>query len=126
MRAIPASLALAGCLAFVCPALEAKEMTTLRIMVNNEAGDPVSRASVVVHKLKKNKLKAKGDGMQLKTSNRGSAPLPPLRQGEYMLQVISPGYQTFGGKIELSQLEQTYTVTLKPPKKQFSVHEKKE
>ena len=122
-----ASLALAALLALAGPALVGKEMTTLRIIVNNEIGEPISRASVVVQKLKKKKkLKVKGLGLQLKTSNRGTAPLPPLKQGEYMLQVISPGYQTFGGKIELTQLEQSYTVTLKPPTKQFSVHEKKE
>jgi len=118
---------MAALLALGGPALVAKEMTTLRILVNNEVGDPVSRASVVMHKLKNSKkVKAKGSGIQLKTSNRGTAPLPPLQQGDYMLQVISPGYQTFGGKIELNQLEQSYTVTLKPPQTQFSVHEKKE
>ncbi|MBI1354361.1 MAG: hypothetical protein GC160_08445 [Acidobacteria bacterium] len=107
------------------PALLAADLTSLRILVVDEEGKPVPRASVVIGRLKKeDSRKMKGRPLQLKTSMQGSAPLPPLEQGWYMVQVISTGYQTYGGKIELSGVEQEYTVTLKPPQKQFSVHTK--
>ena len=128
MRPILAFVTLAAISGLAAPAASAKERTSLQIVVNNHEGKPVSHASVVVYQLKNNKkkIKAKGDGVQLKTSNRGTAPLPPLQQGDYMVQVISPGYATFGGKVELTQLEQTFTVTLEPPRSHFSGHEKKE
>lgn len=98
--------------------------TNLRVIVEDEDGDPIARASVVIARLKGKKLKKIAKGLQLKTSQRGTAPLPPLKQGPYLLQVINQGYQTFGGRIDLSEEEQTVTVTLKKPRKQFSVHAK--
>jgi len=100
-------------------------MTTLRILVEDTEGNPVPRASIVIGRLKKKESKKmKGRPLQLKTSMQGSAPLPPLEEGWYMIQVINQGYQTWGGKLELSGVEQEYTVTLRPPQDQFSVHEK--
>lgn len=100
-------------------------MTTLRILVEDPEGDPVPRASIVIGRLKKKESKKmKGRPLQLKTSMQGSAPLPPLEEGWYMVQVISKGYQTWGGKLELSGIEQEFTITLSLPQDQFSVHEK--
>lgn len=102
----------------------AKELTTLRVVVEDQEGEPVERASVIVRRLKNNtkKVKVRGESLQLKTSQTGSAPLPPLVQGRYLLQVISPGFQTYGGEMVLNQSEQTVTITLQPPSEQFSVH----
>jgi hypothetical protein len=48
-----------------------------------------------------------------------------MEQGRYMIQVISPGFQTYGSAdLVLDQTEQSLTITLEPPKKQVSVHEK--
>lgn len=104
-------------------ALHAKDFSELMVVVKDAEGKPVARASVVLSKLKgKNHDKVKGRPMQIKTSLQGTAPLPPLEQGFYMLQVISDGYQTHGDTIELSEAEQTHEVTLEPPQDQFSVH----
>jgi len=101
----------------------AKERTELTVIVVDGEGEPVSRASVVISKLKGKKLnKVKGRPLQLKTSLEGTAPLPPLERGHYMLQVISSGYQTHGDTIELTEAEQLHEVTLRPPQEQFSVH----
>lgn len=105
-------------------AFGAKEMTTLRIVVQDEEGEPVPRASVVVRRLKGKNLKKVGESFQLRTSLEGTAPLPPLEQGFVLIQVIADGYQTYGGRVELSEPEQTETLTLKPPQKQHSVHTK--
>ena len=116
------ALAFALLLPFPTPA---KEMGTLRVIVEDAEGEPVSRASVIISRLKKNSNKPKGDSLQLKTSMQGTTPVPPLQYGRYMLQVISKGFQTYGDEIVLEQTEQSVTVTLKPPQDQFSVHEDK-
>lgn len=104
-------------------AYAAKALTALRVVVTDEAGEPISRASVVVSRLKgKDKNKIKGEPLQIKTSLQGTASLPPLEQGFYMLQVIGTGYQTSGEMIELEEPELEHTVVMKPPRSQFSVH----
>ena len=121
-RLVLLSLAL-SCLAAPQAIFGKKELTTLRVVVEGPEGEPVPRASVIVSRLKNEKSeKKKGPSLQLRTSLEGSAPLPPLEQGFYVLQVISKGYQTYGEKIELSEQEQTVTVRLKFPQDQFSVH----
>jgi len=113
-------------LAFL-PQVEAKKRTTnLRIVVENREGEPVPRASVIVRTLKKKEGRKVKDSLQLRTSQEGTAPLPPLRQGWVIIQVIADGYQTWGGKVELNEPEQTVRVTLRPPQDQFSVHEDQE
>jgi hypothetical protein len=108
----------------VAPRAEAaKALTSLRVVVTDQEGEPIPRASVVVSRLKsKEKPKVKGEPLQIKTSLQGAAPLPPLQQGVYMVQVISSGYQTSGEMIELNEPEQDHNVVMKPPQNQFSVH----
>jgi hypothetical protein len=104
-------------------AVAAKAQTELRVVVVDENKQPIPRASVVVSRLKsETKHKVKGEPLQIKTSLQGAAPLPPLEQGFYMVQVICSGYQTSGEMIELKEPEQEHTVVLKSPTNQFSVH----
>jgi hypothetical protein len=100
----------------------AKEMTTLRVVVNDRSGEPVPRASVIVRRLKGKDLKKIAESLQLRTSQEGTAPLPPIEQGFVLIQVIAEGFQTYAGRVELKQPEQTETITLSPPQKQHSVH----
>ena len=102
-----------------------KERTNLRVIVQDEAGNPVARASVVVRVLKGKKLKKIGQTMELRTSQQGTAPLPPMKQGHVLIQVIAQGFQTHGEPVELNEIDQTVTVTLKPPAEQHSVHSAK-
>ena len=117
-------LALVLALFLVSPvALTAKkQMSNLRIVVQDAEDNPVPRASVIVRVLKGKKHKKVGRSYQLRTSQQGTAPLPPLKQGFVLIQVIASGYQTFGDTIELREPEQTIKVTLKPPQDQHSVH----
>jgi len=121
-------LFLAACLVVVSAA-PAKDLTELLILVQDESGTPIPRASVIVGRIVSKpgaeRLKVRKVRMQLRTSMQGAAPLPPLEQGRYVIQVISPGFQTYGSAdLVLDQTEQSLTVTLEPPKKQVSVHEK--
>jgi hypothetical protein len=112
---------LAGVLLFSAPVVAA-ETTALRIEVEDPDGEPVPRASVIVRTLKGKKGNKVRDSFELKTSNEGSAPLPPIRRGRVLIQVIAKGYQTYGDTVILSEDEQTVSVKLSPPQEQFSVH----
>lgn len=100
----------------------ARAWTTLRIIVQDEEGRPVQRASVIVRQLRGKKLKKTGAVFELKTSHEGSTPVPPLPRGPVLIQVISKGFQTYGEQVALTSPEQTETITLRPPSDQVSVH----
>lgn len=103
--------------------LAAREWTTLRILVEDEQGRPVPRASVIIRQLKGKKLKTKKKlALELKTSEEGSTPVPPLPRGQVLIQVISKGYRTHGERIALTETEQTERIVLQKPSDQVSVH----
>lgn len=127
-QSTPKLLLLAACLLIVSAA-SAKDYTELIVLVQDQSGTPVPRASIVIGRITSKpgaeQVKVKKGRMQLRTSMQGTAPLPPMEQGRYMIQVISPGFQTYGSAdLVLDQPEQSLTITLEPPKKQVSVHEK--
>ena len=102
------------------PALYAKDKSTrITIKVTNQQGEPVDRAAVIVKRVKGRRVKA---SYELRTSQQGTAPLPPLQKGAYLVQVIAKGYQTHGGRYEVSDPEKTIEIKLSPPQEQFSVH----
>jgi hypothetical protein len=126
MKSVGIILCLVLALPLLSPLAQAKkEETTLRVVIQNEQGEPVPRASLILRELKGKKHDKVGDSFQLRASQQGVAPFPPLKRGFVLIQVIAEGFQTFGERYELTELEQTVTITLKPPQKQYSVHEKK-
>lgn len=104
------------------PSIDAakKATTRLQVVVLDDEGDPVPRASVIVRTVKGKKNKVT-DTLQLKTSEQGTAPLPPIRQGSILLQVHADGYQTYGETLELTKAEQIVNVTLLPPQDQVTI-----
>lgn len=125
MKSVGILLSLVLLVPLLSPVAQAKdETTTLRVVVQNEQSEPVPRASLIVRELKGKKRDKVGNSLQLRASQQGVAPFPPMKRGFILIQVIAEGYQTFGDKYELTEPEQTVTITLKPPQKQFSVHQK--
>ena len=106
----------------VMPAVAAKKMSRVNLLVQNEQAEPVARASIIVRMVKGKDLKKVEETFQLKSSQQGTAPLPPVRQGFVLVQVIAEGYQTYGETVEIKEPEQNVTITLKPPQDQLSVH----
>jgi hypothetical protein len=126
MKSVGILIGLFLALLWVSPRAQAKEeLTTLRVVVQDEQGEPVPRASLVVRELKGKKRNKVGNSLQLRASQQGIAPFPPMKRGVVLIQVIAEGFQTFGDQYELTEPEQTINITLKPPQKQYSVHEKK-
>ena len=101
-------------------------MTNLRIEVTNDIGKPVDRAGVVVRFIKGRSAAKLGKKVikswELRTNSEGWVKIPPIPQGEILIQVIARNYQTYGETIDVSEEERTIQVKLSPPQKQFSSH----
>lgn len=111
---------------FALPAFADTPMTNLRVEVTNDIGKPVDRASVVVRFMKGRSVSKLGKKViknwEMRTNSEGWVKIPPIPQGEILIQVIARNYQTFGDTFDVSEEERTIQVKLSPPQKQFSSH----
>jgi hypothetical protein len=86
-------------------------------------GKPLENASVVFHPINK-KGKDEG-GMELKTDENGKAKLDLIPIGDtLLLQVLVPGYQTFGNDYPIKTASREIAVKLRLPAKQYSIYQK--
>jgi 5-hydroxyisourate hydrolase-like protein (transthyretin family) len=98
-------------------------MSNLRFVVVKDAnGKPVRNAAVVLHPVKKNGKQEMG-GMELKTDNDGKTNIDGIPYGPLRVQVLAPGFQTFGEDYEIGKPELEITVKLKRPRGQYSLYE---
>ncbi|MCU1233934.1 MAG: hypothetical protein JWP63_1901 [Candidatus Solibacter sp.] len=104
----------------------AAPMTKINIVVKNQSGKPVERASVVVRFVQGHSIvklgKAVKTTFELRTSQDGEASIPSIPQGKILVQIIAKGYQTFGNTFEVTEPEKTLDITLNPPQQQYSAH----
>jgi hypothetical protein len=115
-------------IALLASAVAASAQTTkLRIEVTNLQDKPIDRASVVVRFVEGRSVVKLGKKIrtnwELKTNQEGVATIPPIPQGQILVQVYAKGYQTFGQKFDVNEEEKTLEVKLKPPQSQYSAHE---
>jgi uncharacterized GH25 family protein len=103
------------------------QTTKLRIEVKNVDGKPVDRASVLVRFVEGRSIVKLGKKIrtswELKTNQEGVASIPPIPQGQILIQVIAKRYQTFGQKFDVNEEEKTIEVKLQPPQSQYSAHQ---
>jgi len=96
---------------------------SLRFVVVREAnGKPVSNAQVVLHPVNRKGKATKGE-MDLKTDAEGRTRVDGVPYGSVEVQVLAPGFQTFGEDYEVKQAEMEITVKLKRPGGQYSIYE---
>ena len=111
---------------FAVPAFADTPMTALRVEVTNDIGKPVDRASVIVRFIKGRSVVKLGKQItknwELRTNSEGWVKIPPIPQGDILVQVIAKNYQTFGQTYEVGETERTIQVKLQPPQQQFSSH----
>ncbi len=104
-------------------------MTTLTIEVTNLNGKPVDRASVIVKFVKGHNVFKLGKSIKTewdtRTSQEGRVTIPPIPQGDILIQVIAKNYQTFGDTFSVDEAEKTITIKLNPPQAQYSEDAKK-
>jgi len=98
-------------------------MSDLRfVVVRDYNGKPVRNAAVVLHPVGKKGKQAKG-GLELKTDNEGRTSIDGIPYGPLRVQVLAPGFQTFGEDYQIDKPELQITVKLKRPGGQYSVYE---
>lgn len=90
-------------------------------VVRDENGKPVRNASVVLHPVEKNGKQANG-GLQLKTDADGKTVYSGIPFGKLRVQVIAPGFRTFGEDYDINELNQSITIKLQRPKEQYSIY----
>ncbi len=97
-------------------------MSDLRfVVVKDYNGKPVRNAAVVLHPVSRKGVQARG-GMELKTDNDGRTSIDGIPYGPLRVQILAPGFQTFGADYEINKPELEITVKLKRPGGQYSAY----
>ena len=117
-----------------CPILRAQEAkpksdsskpsTTCRLRIEVTGGEqkkPVADASVYVKYGDEEKiLKGKAIELNLKTNQEGVARSPLIPKGRILIQIIAPGWKTYGEWHDVTEDEQTVSIQLvRPPTKWY-------
>ena len=102
---------------------EGPQSTVSFVVLKDESGKPVRNAAVVLHPVGKNGKQGKG-GFELKTDPEGKTHFDGIPYGKLRIQVIAPGFQTFGDDFDINTAEQVITIRLKRPQSQYSIYEK--
>jgi len=89
------------------------------VVVRDANGKPVRNAAVVLHPVTKKGKQAMG-GLELKTDDDGKTSIEGIPYGPLRVQVLAPGFQTFGEDYRIDQAETLITIRLKRPAKQIS------
>jgi len=99
-------------------------MSDLRfVVVRDYNGKPVRNAAVVLHPVNRKGKQSRG-GLELKTDGEGRANIDGIPYGPLRVQVLAPGFQTFGEDYKIDRAETEITVKLKRPGGQYSIYEK--
>jgi hypothetical protein len=93
------------------------------LVLKDYNGKPIRSASVVLHPVD-GSGKQKKNGFELKTNENGETSFDGVPYGKLRIQVLVPGFQTFGEDYEINQPEQQITIRLKRPQKQYSIYDK--
>ena len=104
---------------YVPPPATAKITVTVTKATN---GKPVENAAVIFHPIRNGKDEG---GLELKTDENGKAKLDVIPIGDTLrLQVIAPGYQTFGNDYPVKADTRDIAVKLRHPAQQYSIYQK--
>jgi hypothetical protein len=90
-------------------------------VIRNSSGKPVKNAEVVIH-LVDNHGKAKQEGLELKTHEDGKAEATGIPYGKVRIQVIAPGFRTYGEDFSINQPNHEFTIKLQKPAEQLSIY----
>ena len=97
-------------------------MSDLRfVVVRDYNGKPVRNAAVVLHPVSRKGKQSRG-GLELKTDGDGRTNIDGIPYGPLRVQVLAPGFQTFGEDYQIDKAKMEITVKLKRPGGQYSVY----
>jgi 5-hydroxyisourate hydrolase-like protein (transthyretin family) len=90
-------------------------------VVKDANGKPVKNAEVVLHLLNKDG-KQRQEGLELKTHDDGKAEATGIPYGKVRIQVIAPGFKTYGEDFDVNQPNMEITIKLQKPAGQVSIY----
>jgi hypothetical protein len=91
------------------------------VVLKDYNGKPVRNASVVLHPVAKNGKQERG-GIELKCDAEGKASYVGVPYGKLRIQVLNPGFQTFGDDYVVDKPEMEIVIKLKRPAGQYSIY----
>lgn len=98
-------------------------MSDLRfVVVRDYNGKPVRNAAIVLHPVNKKGKQTRG-GLELKTDNEGRTNIDGIPYGPLRIQVLAPGFQTFGEDYQINKPALEIMVKLKRPGGQYSIYD---
>jgi uncharacterized GH25 family protein len=111
-----------GIIALLLGTAAAEETALMNFLVLKDYnGKPIRNASVVLHPVMKDGKQSKG-GLELKADAEGKASFDGVPYGKLRIQVLAPGFQTFGEDYDVNQSNMQITVKMKRPQEQYSVY----
>lgn len=102
---------------------KAEPLATINfVVVRDENGKPIRDAAVVLHPVDYRGKQERG-GFELKTDHDGKTSYDGVPYGKLRIQVLAPGFQTFGDDYDVNQPDLDITVKMKRPAAQYSIYE---
>jgi hypothetical protein len=92
------------------------------VVVRDFNGKPVKNAAVILHPVTRKGKQARG-GLELKTDSEGKTNIDGIPYGPLRIQVLAPGFQTFGEDYQIEKPETQIVIKLKRPGSQYSLYE---
>jgi hypothetical protein len=94
------------------------------LVLKDYNGKPIRNAAVVLHPVNSRGKQARG-GYELKTDMDGKTSFDGVPYGKLRVQVLAPGFQTFGEDYDIQSPTKEITVKLKRPQGQYSVYDQR-
>jgi hypothetical protein len=92
------------------------------LILKEDNGKPVRNAAVIMHPVNPHGKQGRG-GLELKTDGDGKTSFDGIPYGKLRVQVLAPGFQTFGEDYDVNQAKMDFTVKLKRPQGQYSIYQ---
>ena len=90
-------------------------------VIRDSNGKPVKNAEVVLHLINTHG-KPMQEGLELKTHDDGKAETSGIPYGKVRVQVIAPGFKTYGEDVSIDQPNIALTIKLQKPSEQLSIY----
>lgn len=91
------------------------------VVLKDYNGKPIRNAAVVLHPVNTHGKQQRG-GFELKTDGEGKTHFEGVPYGKMRVQVLAPGFQTFGEDYDVEAPTMEITVKLKQPQSQYSIY----
>ncbi|MBZ5520816.1 MAG: carboxypeptidase-like regulatory domain-containing protein [Acidobacteriia bacterium] len=93
------------------------------VVVKDADGKPLRNAEIVLHLVDKHG-RQKEEGLELKSHDDGKAEINGIPYGKLRVQVILPGYRTFGADYTVNGPQMEITIKMQKPSEQYSIYKK--